>query len=149
MNYNRQLIRRSIDGQRHTMMALKNCPWPSRGWIGTIRFALGVSQPVLGGRLGVAKQRVSQLERRERQGTIQLNQLEEVADHLGCDLVYALVPRETLEETVRRQARKVAMIQLSAVQRTMQLEGQEAPITEERIRNYMQRNVDEKDLWET
>nr|WP_072373517.1 mobile mystery protein A [Hyphomicrobium sp. NDB2Meth4] len=150
MNYNRQLVRRSIDGQRHTLMALlKNCPRPTRGWIGTIRFALGVSQPVLGGRLGVAKQRVSQLERREREGTIQLNQLQDVAHHLGCDLVYALVPREPLEQAVMRQARKIAVAHLSAVQRTMQLEGQETPITEERIRDYIQRHVDDKDLWET
>ena len=149
MNYNRQLVRRSIDGQRHTLMALKKCPQPTRGWIGTIRFALGVSQPVLGARMGLAKQRISKLERREREGTIQLNQLQDVADHLGCDLVYALVPREPLERTVMRQARKVAMIRLSAVQRTMQLEGQETPMTEERIRDYIQRHIDEKELWET
>lgn len=125
--------------------------WLSRqphGWIATIRFALGISQSVLGARMGLVKQRISQLERREREGTIQLNQLQDVADRMGCDLVYALVPREPLEQTVRRQARKVAMIHLLAVQRTMQLEGQETPMTEERIRDYIQRHIDEKDIWE-
>ncbi len=96
----------------------------------------------------MSKQRLSQLEQREREGTIQLNQLQDIARHLGCDLVYALVPREPLEKTVRRQARKVALAQLSAVQRTMQLEGQETPITDERIGDYIDRHIDEKDLWE-
>ena len=41
------------------------------------------------------------------------------------------------------------MLRLSAVQRTMQLEGQETPITEARLRDYIQRHIDEKDLWET
>ena len=93
MNYNRQLARASIDGRRDTLMALKNYPRPTHGWIATIRFALGISQPLLGARMGTSKQRISQLERREREGTIQLSQLKDVADHLGCDLVYALVPR--------------------------------------------------------
>lgn len=149
MNYARKLIRKAIDEQRHTLVALRKRPPPIHGWIATIRFALGIGQKVLGARLSMTKQRLSQLERREREGTIQLNQLQDIADQLGCDLVYALVPREPLEKTVRRQARKVATIHLSAVQRTMQLEGQETPITEERIRDYIDRHVDEKDLWET
>jgi len=148
MNYARTLIRRTIDGQRSSLTALRERTQPTHGWIAAIRFALGISQRVLGGRLGISKQRLSQLEHRERQGTIQLEQLQEAAEQLGCDLVYAFVPREPLEKTVRRQARKVALVQLSAVQRTMQLEGQETPLTEERIRDYIDRHVDEKDLWE-
>lgn len=149
MNYARTLMRRTIDGQRPSFAALRERPCPTHGWIATIRFALGLSQKLLGGRLSMSKQRLSQLEQREREGTIQLNQLQDIAGHLGCDLVYALVPREPLEKTVRRQARKVAIAQLSAVQRTMQLEGQETPITEERIRDYINHHVDEKDLWES
>lgn len=149
MNYARTLMRRIIDEQQPSLGALRERPAPTHGWIATIRFALGVSQRVLGGRLAMSKQRLSQLEQREREGTIQLNQLQNVAEHLGCDLIYALVPREPLEKTVRRQARKVASIHLSAVQRTMQLEGQETPLTEERIRDYIDRHIDEKGLWQT
>lgn len=148
MKETRRLIRTSLDGQRRALVALQKRPRPTHGWIAAIRFALGVSRGVLGARLGVAKQRVSQLERREREGTIKLNQLQTIADQLGCDLDYALVPGEPLERTVHRQARKVAVMHLSAVQRTMQLEDQETPITEEDIRDYIQRHLDERDLWE-
>ena len=46
------------------------------------------------------------------------------ADVLGCDLVVALVPREPLEEKVKRQARHKAEERLSRVGHSMALEAQ-------------------------
>lgn len=147
MDPKRKITRKAIDGQRRAGLALARLPRPSKGWIATVRYALGVSQPVLGMRLRVPKQRVSQLEARECDGTIRLDQLRNVADALGCDLVYAFVPREPLEDSVKRRAREFALQELKAVERSMQLEGQETPITEERIRDYVLHYVDEKELW--
>lgn len=147
MDPNRKLTRKIIDGQRRAGVALARLPRPPKGWIAAVRYALGVSQPVLGTRLRVPKQRVSQLEARECDGTIRLDQLRSVADALGCDLVYAFVPRERLEDSVKRRAREFALRELKAAERSMQLEGQETPITEERIRDYVVRYVDEKELW--
>jgi predicted DNA-binding mobile mystery protein A len=90
---------------------------------------------------------VSQLEARERTGDIKLNQLRDAADALNCDLVYAFVPREPLEQTIQRKVREVALRELSAVERTMQLEDQATTIDEDRIRDYIERHLDEKDLW--
>jgi predicted DNA-binding mobile mystery protein A len=117
------------------------------GWITTVRSALGMSQEAFGSRLRIPKQRVSQLEMRERTGDIKLGQLRDAADALNCDLVYAFVPREPLEDMVQRRARERALRELAAVERTMQLEDQATGISEDRIRDYIAEHIDEKDLW--
>ena len=106
-----------------------------------------MSQEVLGARLRVPKQRISQLEQREQSGDIKLSQLREAAEALNCDLVYALLPREPLEAVVERRAREAAKRQLSAVERTMQLEDQATGISEDRISDFIARHISEKDLW--
>ena len=105
-----------------------------------------MTQDAFGKRLKVPKQRVSQLEQRERRATSSSHSWD-AADALNCDLVYALVPREPLETTVQHRAREVALRELAAVERSMQLEDQATGISEERIRDYIARHVDEKDLW--
>jgi predicted DNA-binding mobile mystery protein A len=58
----------------------------------------------LGTRLGVGASRVTQIERAEVTGTLRLASLERTAEALGCELCYALVPKEPLEQMVRRRA---------------------------------------------
>jgi predicted DNA-binding mobile mystery protein A len=57
-------------------------------------------------------------------GGVTLAKLSEVAAALECTLVYALVPNTTLEDTVQRQAHRVAREQLGYVGTTMALEDQ-------------------------
>jgi predicted DNA-binding mobile mystery protein A len=83
-----------------------------------------MSQAALASRLGVAAPTVTNLERSERNETIGIGKLAEVARALDCTLVYALVPNTTLEDTVRRQARRVAVEALGYVATTMKLEDQ-------------------------
>ena len=73
----------------------------------------------LGGRMGVSQPRVSQLERAEREGTIQLWNLDRAAQAIRARLVYAVVPIEPLEEIVLRQARLKAMQELAENSRTV------------------------------
>ena len=87
-------------------------PTPPRGWIRAIRDSLGMSGTELAARMGVGQSTVSGLEHSEVQGTIRLDTLRRAADSLGCDLVYYLSPRTTLEATVRQQARRKALVQL-------------------------------------
>jgi predicted DNA-binding mobile mystery protein A len=70
---------------------------PLRGWVRTIREGLGLSGSELGVRLGVSQPRVSQIERAELDGTLQLGTLERVAAALHCQLRYAFIPKEPLE----------------------------------------------------
>ncbi len=97
---------------------------PRSGWLRASREALGMSSKDLAARLGVTESTVVRLEASERADTAQLSSLRRAADALGCDLVYALVPRRPLEETVQEQARKQAVKFLAPVQHTMLLEDQ-------------------------
>lgn len=147
LNQTLRAARRALDRQLPPTAAVRQLPSLSQGWIAAIRKAIGMPQEVLAERLGLHKQRVSLLEQRERSGDIKLSQLRDAADALGCDLVYALIPREPLEAMIQRRARELAARELAAVERTMQLEDQATGIDDERIGEYITRHISEKDLW--
>lgn len=97
---------------------------PRSGWIRALRGALGMSQRALAERLDIAPSSVAKLEKSELEGGITIGKLSQVAQALDCTLVYALVPNESLDETLERQARRVAAEALGYVGTTMGLEGQ-------------------------
>src|SRR5437660_8273409 len=78
---------------------------PVRGWIRAIREALGLTTQQVARRLGIKQPSAVALEQSEAKGSIELATLRRVADALGCTLVYAFVPKKSLEETVRARAR--------------------------------------------
>lgn len=100
---------------------------PVRGWIKAIREALGMSSAQLAKRLGIKQPTLTEIEQSELKGTIQLTTLRRVAEAMDCTLVYALVPKKSLEAIVREQARKVARRRLQSVEHSMLLEGQGVP----------------------
>ena len=109
-----------FEGQRVLALADR----PSHGWVRAIRNALGMSSRQLAERMSISQPAVVQLERSEADGVIQINTLRRAAEALGCDLVYVLVPRRSLDEIVRDRARLLALSEVSNVDRTMRLENQ-------------------------
>lgn len=97
---------------------------PTKGWLYTIRNALGMTASQLGQRLNVAQSSITELEKSEQKNSISIKTLERVADALGCDVKYVLVPRKPLTEMVMEQGRKFYTAQLEATRRTMALEDQ-------------------------
>jgi predicted DNA-binding mobile mystery protein A len=65
------------------------------------------------------------LEKSEAIGTISLQTLRRAAEALECTLVYALVPKTSLEDAVTKRARKIALHDLKRVAHTMKLEAQQ------------------------
>jgi len=122
---------------------------PPRGWIRAIRDALGMTAEQLGDRMGITQPSVQRLERSEAQGTIQLNTLRRAAEALGCEVVYALVPRTTLQETYEDAARTVARRELGRISHTMALENQavEDEEEDERLRRYIAEELDPREIW--
>lgn len=120
----RSEARRHLDARLDGFRPLVDEPRPPRGWVRAIRDALGMSGAELGSRMGVRQSTVDQLERSEANDTIKLDSLRRAADALDCDLVYALVPRTSLEATVQAQGRRVAARRISAVAHHMRLEDQ-------------------------
>ncbi len=122
---------------------------PPRGWSKAIRTAIGMTGVQFAARLGVAPQTADALERSETNGTIQLATLRRAADALDCVLVYAFVPKTSLEEAVNDRARKLALKHLAEVSHSMKLEGQNTgdDDLEERIQDYIRNHLAERDLW--
>lgn len=98
---------------------------PRRGWIATLRRALGMPQSRLAYQLEVSRQAVSHLEKREADGSITLNALEQAAQALGGRVVYAVVPDQSLQETLSDRALQIASRITGSVRHTMRLEDQD------------------------
>ncbi|MYA39756.1 MAG: mobile mystery protein A [Acidimicrobiia bacterium] len=121
---------------------------PHRGWIRAVRDALGMSGAELGHRLGISQQRVAALEQAEKQFSIQLDTLERVAAALNCHLVYALVPRTSLTEAVKAQARSKATQILLRAAHHSRLENQAGSDSlDARIEDLAETFVDRRGLW--
>jgi predicted DNA-binding mobile mystery protein A len=116
--------RRELDRRFATSEIASMRARPHAGWVKAIRAALGMSQRDLASRLGVSDVAVHKLERSEQDGRISLAKLAEIAAAMDCTMVYALVPNSSLEDTVQRQARRVAEARLGYVADTMSLEDQ-------------------------
>lgn len=97
---------------------------PKGGWIAEIRSALGMTVSQFARRVGVSKTSALAYQRNEMADTITLQSLRKSADALNCDLVYALIPRKTLAETIEDQVRDKAISRVSALSVTMGLEAQ-------------------------
>lgn len=140
--------RRSLD---KTLSAYRNAPRrrPGKGWIRAIRDALGMTAEQLGERMGVSQPTVQGLETSEADDAIQLKTLRRAAEALGCELVYALVPKESLEATYNHAARAVARRELGQVSHSMALEGQAVDDEEEdeRLRRFIADELDPREIW--
>lgn len=97
---------------------------PPQGWVKAVREALGLSAQKLADRLGAKRPRIAAIEKAEKTGATTLRTLREVAEAMDCALVYAFVPRTSLDEIVHDQAGKRADIELSRLHHTMRLENQ-------------------------
>lgn len=122
---------------------------PPRGWVRALRDALGMSSTELAARIGVSQSRVPAMEQSEVAGSIRLDTLERVARALDCRLVYALVPNNPLEDTVRAQARRKATRHLAEIAHNMRLEDQAVTDTDlaQQIDELASRLVDRRGLW--
>jgi predicted DNA-binding mobile mystery protein A len=123
---------------------------PPRGWVRAVRDALNMSTSQLANRMGVTRSAIAQLERSEVKASVRLETLRRAADALDCDLVYALVPRVGLQESVRRQSKLHATKVIARVDRTMQLEGQGlTPLQlRQRLDHYAAAVLESNALWD-
>ena len=149
-NRTRSVARRQLD-QRLSQIrgATQLLEPPKGGWVTALRVAYGMSQAYLARRMGVSQQAVSQLERREADGSLTLRSLAEAAEALGGRLVYAIVPSGSIDERIEARALELARQTLASVDHTMRLEDQETtPDLEERVRALARElKATPEDLW--
>ena len=145
----RAAARRALDTRFERLRPLLSEPRPHRGWVRAIRDALGMSGAELAARMGVAQSTVVDIERSELHDTIKLETLHRAADALGCEVAYFLVPRVTLEASVRTQARRKAGRHLGRVAHHSRLEDQELPddAAASQLDRFADQLVDRRSLW--
>jgi predicted DNA-binding mobile mystery protein A len=98
-------------------------PRPTSGWISSVREALGITLDQIGKQIGSSRQAVQQVEKAEATNRITLGALRRTAEAMGCELVYALVPKSgTFAELAERPVRDRAARDVKSVVHTMMLE---------------------------
>ncbi|MBD5804149.1 hypothetical protein AZOA_35920 [Azoarcus sp. Aa7] len=97
---------------------------PPGGWLQAIRTALGLTVRQQALRAGIAGPTLHKAEKAEAEERITVAQLRKLAAALDCELVYGLVPRQSLQETLEAQADRVAKAEVLGVTHTMSLEQQ-------------------------
>ena len=119
--YNAKILRRSYQKKfdkfrRHIMQC------PPQGWLKTIREILGMTTKQLANKIQVSQPRIVKMEKNEQ--NIKISTMQNVADALNCDFIYAFIPREKIDTIIYNQAKKKAIKILNRVNRNMGLENQ-------------------------
>jgi predicted DNA-binding mobile mystery protein A len=138
----RSLRLKQLDRSLEPYKAAGKIPRPSKGWIRTIRQALGVSSGELARRLGTSRQLPLQLEKGEAEDRITLKSLRSLANALDCDLVYALVPRaDNMQDLIENRVRAEAKKRVLGVEHSMALENQAVGRIDETVEEETRRLV--------
>ena len=98
---------------------------PPTGWVKAIRTALGMSMQQLGNKLSISKQAILDMEKREKDGTITIKSLKEIARVMDMHLVYGFVPNDgSLDALIEKRATELATKIVLRSANTMKLEDQ-------------------------
>jgi len=142
-----------LDRKMADYATLKQVAIPPTGWIKAIRTTLGMSMQQLGNKLSVSKQGVSDMENREKDGSITIKALKEIARALDMQLVYGFVPNDgSLDSLIEKRAIELATEIVQRTSNTMKLEDQGN--SQERIEKAIKERAEEiknempKMLWD-
>ncbi len=125
MNAKFELMKmRQLDAKIKPFHVLLKTSRPPRGWIKAIRQGLGMTTSDLARILKISQPGVIALEKSEAGNKITLETLAKAAEALDSVLVYAIIPRQDIEKSVRNQARRIAEEILKRASSTMELEAQ-------------------------
>lgn len=101
---------------------------PARGWLRAVREAMGLTQGRVAARAAVKRQSYAQFEAAEERGAISIASMRRAAEAMDCELVYFIVPRETVAGTFAglAQIHDPMSRHLKATEHSMALKGHAA-----------------------
>lgn len=116
-------------------------------WIKLLRTTLKLSTHDLAKKLSIRQSAMLAMEKREEEGHVTLASMKKLAEAMGCDFVYAFIPRTTLERFVGEQEETLALKLSNLTHHTMTLEDQNVKNTE-LLKHYevMRKTISEKSL---
>lgn len=119
-----KMMREQVQTDLNDLNNLAKKPIPKGGWIQVIRKILGLSSYQLAKRLGCTQSNVMAFERREKERTVSLEALDQVASAMNCRCVYFFIPNKPFDQILKEQAQSVAKKRLRVVEHSMELEKQ-------------------------
>lgn len=114
-----------LNSKMQGFASLKKVAMPPTGWIKAIRTAIGMSMQQLGNKLHVSRQGIMDIEKREKDGSITIKSLREIARAMDMQLVYGFVPNDgSLDALIEKKATELATQIVMRTANTMKLEDQ-------------------------
>lgn len=130
----RALRAKQLERALEVFAPAKDSSRPQKGWLRAIREATGISLREMAKRLKKTPTLAAKLEKSEAEYRITLGSLRDAADALGCQLVYALVPKSvSIHDLAEQGARTKAAANVRAVEHSMALEDQAVGGIEDKI----------------
>ncbi len=102
---------------------------PARGWLRAVREATGITQGEVASKLAVKRQSYAQFENAEETEAISLGSLRRASEAMGCELVYFVLPRQSVAASFAdlAAANDPAAAHLRATQHSMSLNRGDTP----------------------
>ena len=149
----RSLLIQQLNNKMQSFKSLQKIAMPPTGWVKAVRLAIGMSAQQLANKLSMSRQGVQDIETREKEGSITIRSLREIANALDMQLVYGFIPNdENLEALIDRKAKELATEIVKRTSASMTLEDQEN--SKERIENAIKERAElikremPKTLWD-
>lgn len=125
MRNSKLLSVRQLDRKLQALYKCRNIVIPTNGWIQNIRNSLNMTQEQLANRLGMSRQGVTDMEKREASGAISIKTLKEVGQAMDSMLIYGFVPIDgSFEKLVEDKATRLAEQIVLRTNQNMALEDQ-------------------------
>lgn len=129
----RAIIRNQLDDKLINLQNAGDVVPPASGWIYAIRYAINMSLRQLGQRISITPQSVKEIEEREKNGTVSLKVLRQVASAMNMKFIYGFIPEEqSLEGMIEKRAAEMAEIIVDRASIQMSLEDQR--VSDERLK---------------
>jgi predicted DNA-binding mobile mystery protein A len=136
----KKLRLRQLERSLQPFVAAKSIARPQKGWIRAIREVTGLTLREVAERLGGTPALAAYLEKSEADYRITLSSLRYAAEALGCEVVYALVPKSgSIQELAEQRARTKAAESVRAVEHSMALEDQAVGGVDKKIEEHAKR----------
>ena len=123
----KDIILKGLDHQIQPLMAARTAAQrPAGGWLRAVREAIGLTQGQVAAKAAITRQSYAQLEAAEKKDAISIAALRRAADAMDCEVVYFIVPRESVARTYAdlAQTHDPVLKHLHATKHSMALEGQ-------------------------
>ena len=130
----RSLQAEQLERSLKPFLSARKVTRPQKGWIRALRQASGMTLRELAMRMKSGLPSTAKFEKSEAEYRITLKSLRRAADALGCELVYALVPKQgNIRDLMERRAKEAVTSDVLAVEHTMALENQAVGKVQEKI----------------